>query len=89
MLAEDLSLPNLPEYDAFYFVHGDTMMTQYAFDRGERSEDGTLVNLYYTTDLWQYSDEGELDILWDQPMRAKMIPGEDGGWKMLSNQIIE
>lgn len=48
-----------------------------------------MVSLYYTTDLWQYNDEGELDILWDQPMRAKMIPGEDGGWKMLSNQIIE
>jgi beta-lactamase regulating signal transducer with metallopeptidase domain len=86
MLAEDLSLPNLPEYDAFYFVHGDTMMTQYAFDRGERSEDGTLVNLYYTTDLWQYSDEGELDILWDQPMCVSLWKIGDDDWRVVSNQ---
>ncbi len=85
MLAEDLSLPNLPEYDAFYFVHGDTMMTQYAFDRGERSEDGTLVNLYYTTDLWQYSDEGELDILWDQPMCVSLWKIGDDDWRVVSN----
>ena len=86
MLTEDLSLPNLPEYDAFYFVHGDTMMTQYAFDRGERSEDGTLVNLYYTTDLWQYSDEGELDILWDQPMCVSLWKIGNDGWRVVSNQ---
>lgn len=85
MLAEDLSLPNLPEYDAFYFVHGDTMMTQYAFDRGERSEDGTLVNLYYTTDLWQYSDEGELDILWDQPMCVSLWKSGNDDWRVVSN----
>ena len=82
------SLPYLENYDAYYMVHGDTMMSNYTFDRAERDEEG-VVSLYYTTDLWQYNDEGELDILWDQPMRAKMIPGEDGGWKMLSNQIIE
>jgi hypothetical protein len=82
------SLPYLENYDAYYMVHGDTMMSNYTFDRAERDEEG-VVSLYYTTDLWQYNDEGELDILWDQPMRAKMIPGEDGGWKMLSNQIVE
>ena len=82
------SLPYLENYDAYYMVHGDTMMSNYTFDRAERDEEG-VVSLYYTTDLWQYNDEGELNILWDQPMRAKMIPGEDGGWKMLSNQIIE
>ena len=82
------SLPYLENYDAYYMVHGDTMMSNYTFDRAERDEEG-VVSLYYTTDLWQYNDEGELDILWDQPMRAKMIPGEDGGWKMLSNQIAE
>ena len=86
MLAEDLSLPNLPEYDAFYFVHGDTMMTQYAFDRGEWSEDGTLVNLYYTANLWQYSDEGELDILWDQPMCVSLWKIGDDGWRVVSNR---
>ncbi len=89
MLAEDLSLPNLPEYDAFYFVHGDTMMTQYAFDRGERSEDGTLVNLYYTTDLWQYSDEGELDILWDQPMCVSLWKSGNDGWRVVSNLPVD
>ena len=82
------SLPYLENYDAYYMVHGDTMMSNYTFDRAERDEEG-VVSLYYTTDLWQYNDEGELDIIWDQPMRAKMIPGEDGGWKMLSNQIVE
>ena len=82
------SLPYLENYDAYYMVHGDTMMSNYTFDRAERDEEG-VVSLYYTTDLWQYNDEGELDILWDQPMRAKMIPGEDGGWKMLSNKIAE
>ncbi len=86
MLAEDLSLPNLPEYDAFYFVHGDTMMTHYAFDRGERSEDGTLVNLYYTTNLWQYSDEGELDILWDQPMCVSLWKIGNDSWQVVSNR---
>ena len=89
MLAEDLSLPNLPEYDAFYLVHGDTMMTQYAFDRGERSEDGTLVNLYYTTDLRQYSDEGELDILWDQPMCVSLWKSGNDGWRVVSNLPVD
>ena len=82
------SLPYLENYDAYYMVHGDTMMSNYTFDRAERDEEG-VVSLYYTTDLWQYNDEGELDILWDQPMCAQMVPGEDGGWKMLSNQIAE
>lgn len=82
------ALPYLEEYDAWYLVHGDTMMSDYTFDRAERDEEG-VVSLYYTTDLWQYNDNGELDILWDQPMRARMVPGGDGGWRMLSNEIIE
>lgn len=86
MLAEDLSLPNLPEYDAYYLIHGDTMMRSYTFDRGVRSEDGTLVNLYYTTDLWQYNDNGELDILWDQPMCVSLWQIGDG-WRVISNTM--
>ena len=78
----------LEDYDAWYMVHGDTMMANYTFDRAERDEEG-IVSLYYTTDLWQYDDSGELGLLWDQPMCAKMVPGENGGWKMLSNQIVE
>lgn len=78
----------LEDYDAWYMVHGDTMMANYTFDRAERDEEG-IVFLYYTTDLWQYDDSGELGLLWDQPMCAKMVPGENGGWKMLSNQIVE
>ncbi|MDE7218356.1 MAG: M56 family metallopeptidase [Oscillospiraceae bacterium] len=80
------SLPYLEEYDAWYMIHGDTMMSNYTFDRAERDEVG-VVSLYYTTDLWQFNDSGELDLLWDQPMRAEMVLGEDGGWRMLSNQI--
>lgn len=89
MLAEDLSLPNLPEYDAYYFIHGDTMMTNYTFDRGERDENGR-VRLYYTTDLWDF-DGNSYALIWDQPMCATMTPHPDGGegWLMISNQIAE
>lgn len=78
----------LEDYDAYYMVHGDTMMSDYTFDRAERDEEG-IVSLYYTTDLWQYDGSDELELLWDQPMCAKMVPGETGGWKMLSNQTAE
>ena len=79
----------LADYDAYYLLHGDTMMSNYTFDRAVRDEEG-IVSLYYTTDLWQYDrDSGDLGLLWDQPMCAKMVPGENGGWKMLSNQIVE
>ena len=65
-------------------------MGNYTFDRAERDEEG-IVSLYYTTtDLWQYDrDSGELGLLGGQPMCARMVPGENGGWKMLSNQIVE
>lgn len=80
------ALPYLEEYDAWYLIHGDTMMADYAFDSGERSGDGT-VSLYYTTDLWRYNDGGELDLLWDQPMRAKLVPDGDGAWRMAANEM--
>ena len=82
------SIPYLEEYDAWYLVHGDTMMSNYTFDRAERNENG-VVSLYYTTDLWYYNDSGELDLLWDQPMRARMVLGEDGGWRIMSNEIVQ
>ena len=88
MLEEDLSLPNLEEYDAFYLVHGDTMMTAYEFDRGVREADGT-VKVYYTTDLWFWDGSGEMDILWDQPMCAAMRPVGQDTWGMISNTIVE
>lgn len=89
-LEKSETLPYLADYDAWYMVHGDTMMGGYTFDRAERDEEG-IVSLYYTTtDLWQYDrDSGELGLLGGQPMCAKMVPGENGGWKMLSNQIVE
>ena len=88
-LEKSEALPYLEDYDAWYMVHGDTMMSNYTFDRAVRDEEG-VVSLYYTTDLWQYDrDSGELGLLWGQPMCARMAPGEDGGWKMLSNQIVE
>ena len=77
----------LEDYGAWYMVHGDTMMSRYTFDQGERDEDGA-VSLYYTADLWQYNGALELDMLWEQPMCARMLPGEDGGWGMLSNEIV-
>lgn len=77
----------LEDYDAYYMVHGDTMMSSYTFDRGERSKDGTLVNLYYTTDLWRYNDEGELDILWDQPMCVSLWQIGDV-WRVVSNTMM-
>ena len=80
-------MPYLEEYDAYYMVHGDTMMNQYTFDRVERDGNG-VVSLYYTTDLWQYNDSGELDLLWDQSMCAAMVPNGNNGWLMLSNQNI-
>lgn len=82
------SIPYLEEYDAWYLVHGDTMMSNYTFDRAERNENG-VVSLYYTTDLWYYNDSSELDLLWDQPMRARMVLGEDGGWRIMSNEIVQ
>ena len=88
LLEEDVSLPNLPEYDAFYLVHGDTMMDVYEFDRGEREADGT-VKLYYTTNLYVYTDTGEMDILWDQPMCAAMRLTGNGVWGMVSNTMVE
>lgn len=81
------SLHYLEDYDAYYMVHGDTMMTNYTFDRGERSQDGSLVNLYYTTDLWQYNEAGELDILWDQPMCVSLWQIGDV-WRVISNTMI-
>ena len=85
-----LGISYLEEYDSYYLVHGDTMMSGYTFDRGEWDTDGR-VHLYYTTDLWRYNDNGELDILWDRPMCATMAPHPDGGegWLMISNQMIE
>ncbi|MBD5160842.1 MAG: M56 family metallopeptidase [Oscillibacter sp.] len=77
----------LEEYDAFYLVHGDTMMAGYEFDRGERDADG-VVRLYYTTDLWEYDGSGELGLLWGQPMCAAMAPDGAGGWRMLSNETV-
>ena len=88
-LEKSETLPYLEDYDAWYMVHGDTMMGGYTFDRAERDEEG-VVSLYYTTtDLWQYDESGELGFLGGQPMCAEMVPGENGGWKMLSNQIVE
>ena len=85
MLGEDLSLPNLQEYDAWYLIHGDTMLTGYEFTGGTWAEDGT-VRLYYTTDLWQYNEEtSEMDLLWDQPMTAHLRPRPGGGVRMISN----
>ncbi len=80
--------PYLEEYDAYYMFHGDTMWSSYEMDRAERNSDGTI-NLYYTTDLWYYNEYEHLDILWDQPMCARMIPSGDLGWKMISNTIVE
>lgn len=80
-------LSYLEDYDAWYMVHGDTMMSNYTFDRAERDEEG-VVSLYYTTDLWDF-DGNSYALIWDQPMCARMVPGEDGGWKMLSNQTVE
>ena len=88
MLEEDLSLPNLAEYDAFYLVHGDTMMTSYQFDRGVRTSEGTM-KLYYRTDLFVYDGSGEMDILWDQSMCATVrLVGQDT-WGVLSNVAVE
>ena len=85
-----LGIPYLEQYDSYYWVHGDTMMSGYTFDRGEWDEDGR-VHLYYTANQWQYDDDGELGILWEQPMCATMAPHPDGGegWIMISNQIVE
>ena len=80
-------MPYLEEYDAYYMVHGDTLMNQYTFDRVERDGNG-VVSLYYTTDLWQYNDSGELDLLWDQSMCATMVPDGNNGWLMLANQNV-
>ena len=83
-----MSLPNLEEYEAFYLIHGDTMMTSYQFDRGIREADGTI-KVYYTTDLWVWEESGEMNILWDQPMCAAMqLVGQDT-WGMISNTIAE
>ncbi len=82
-------LPYLEEYDAFYMVHGDTMMDNYTFDRGERDEDG-MVRLYYTTDLWDF-DGNSYALIWDQPMCATLVPHPDGfmDWLMISNTVVE
>lgn len=88
---ESLDLPYLEKYDSYYLVHGDTMMANYTFDRGEWDENG-WVRLYYTTDLWQYNeDNGELEILFDQPMCATMTPHPDGGegWLMINNFMLK
>lgn len=81
----------LESYDAFYLVHGDTMMNNYMFDRAVWNDDNT-VSVYYTTDLWQYDSDGELDLLWEQPMCVILIPvNQDGfqGWLTASNQAVE
>lgn len=88
MLEEDVSLPNLAEYDAFYLVHGDTMMDVYEFDRGVREADGS-VKLYYTTDLYVYTGSGELDILWDQPMCVELRLTGNDVWGVVSNTMVE
>lgn len=84
----DILGPYLEEYDAFYMVHGDTMWSDYEMERAERNPDGTI-NLYYTTDLWQIDGWGGMDMLWDQPMCARMIPSGDFGWRIIANTIVE
>lgn len=88
LMEEAVSLPNLEEYDAFYWVHGDTMMNLYTFDRGVWEPDGT-VKLYYKTNLYVWEDNGELNILWDQPMCAALRLTENDVWGMVSNMIAE
>lgn len=82
----------LEDFDAFYLVHGDTMMAGYDLDRAVWNDDYT-VSVYYTGSPWYLNESGELDILWDQPMCALLMPVEaDGlvqGWKALSNTIVE
>lgn len=85
-MLENLSAAYLPEYDAWYMVHGDTMLSNYEFTGGTWAEDGT-VWLYYTTDLWQYDGAGELEMLWNQAMSAHLRPEGNGGVLMISNTL--
>ena len=81
----------LEEYDAIYMVHGDTLMSNYSFDRGERAEDGT-VKLYYTTDLFCYDEFEHLDVRYDQPMCVTLMPFNPDSfqsWLVVSNVIVE
>ena len=74
----------LPEYDAYYSQRGDTEMRNYAFDSGLRFSDGR-VTLYYTADIWNWSD-GELSIQLDQSMCVNLGALGDG-WYVERNYV--
>lgn len=84
-MLEGVALPYLEEYDAWYLVHGDTMIKDYEFFHGYWRPDGT-VELYYITDLYEYEDDGELNIRWDENMCATLRLIGNDVWGMVSNK---
>ena len=73
----------LPEYDAYYMIHGDTNMADYTFTGGWHDELGRIA-LEYTATVYHWTSIG-YDIEWERPMRATLLPYPDG-WKVAANQ---
>lgn len=76
----------LETYDAWYICHGDTMYGSYAFDRGERLTDDTVVIYYVNNFLAILTNENEFDYLSDVTMELTVRQTSDG-WRVISHKF--
>jgi len=73
----------LPEYDAYYLLHGDTNWSNYTFTDGILTAEGE-VTLFYTADIFRW-ENGELQIDFDQPMQLSLASNGPPNWWVRAN----
>ena len=66
----------LQEYDAFYYLSGETMVSKYVIESGERNDDGTITLQYYDA-LSSYS-----------PVCQVTLQEKDGNYYFISNAVV-
>ena len=73
----------LPEYDAYYMLHGDTNWANCTFTDGILTAEGE-VTLFYTADIFRWED-GELQVDFDQPMQLSLASNGPPNWWVRAN----
>ncbi len=73
----------LPEYDAYYMLHGDTNWYNYDFTDGILAAEGE-VTLFYTADIYRW-ENGELQVDFGQPMQVSLASNGPPNWWVRSN----
>lgn len=72
----------LPEYDAYYLLHGDTNRVNYNIASGVLLTSQEVVRLEYRADIWE---DGEL--LGPRPMTLTLTSNGSSGWRIVSNIV--